>query len=149
MRSFCTDAGLRERNPTRGIFLVGCCASARTLRAKSKTLSARAMILFFISFSLSPATRHSTLATPPFSLDHPVRPVQQRLRNRHADLFRRFQIDHQLKLRRLLDRKIGRLSTFEDFVYVPRFAPLPVREFLAVGHEPAGLYRCSADVCRQ
>src|SRR5262249_19387213 len=104
MRSFCTDAGLRERNPTRGIFLVGCCASARTLRAKSKTLSARAMILFLISFSLSPATRHSTLATPPFSFDNPVRPEQHRLWDRQVEHFGGFQVDHELKLRRLLHR---------------------------------------------
>ena len=36
----------------------------------------------------------------PKSFDHLVRPEQQRLRNRHANLLRRLQIDHQLELRR-------------------------------------------------
>jgi hypothetical protein len=31
-------------------------------------------------------------------LDHPVRPVQHRLRNRQVDLLRRLQIDHQLDM---------------------------------------------------
>ena len=45
-------------------------------------------------------------------LDHFIRPVQHRLRNREADLLRRLKIDHQLKLRWLLDRQISGLGTF-------------------------------------
>ena len=36
-----------------------------------------------------------------------VRPVQHRLWNRYADLFRCLEIDHELKLRRLLDWNVG------------------------------------------
>src|ERR1041384_7009894 len=48
------------------------------------------------------------------SLDHPVRPCQHVGRNREADLLRGFQIDHQLELRRLLDRKVGGLGRSEE-----------------------------------
>ena len=71
-----------------------------------------------MSFSLSRCTCHSTLDTRPFSLDHLVRPRQHVRRNRQADLLGGFEIDDQLKLRRLLDGKIGRLGAFEDFVNV-------------------------------
>ena len=48
-------------------------------------------------------------------LDHLVRPVQHGLRDGHADLLRRLQIDHEFKLRRLLHWQIGRLRSLEDF----------------------------------
>jgi hypothetical protein len=49
-------------------------------------------------------------------LDHSIRPIQHRLRNREADLLRGLEIDHQLKLRRLLHRQVSRLGTLEDSV---------------------------------
>ena len=48
-----------------------------------------------------------------FLLDHPIRPHQHVRWNRQADLLRRFQVDHQLKLRRLLHRQIRRLGAFK------------------------------------
>ena len=71
--------------------------------------------------------------------DHLIRPIQHRLRNRESDLLRRFQIDHQLKLSRLLDRKISGLRTFEDFVDVGCSAPEQVGTAHAVCH--AGMRR--------
>ena len=53
------------------------------------------------------------------SLDHFIRSIQQRLRNGEIDLLRCFQIDHQLKLRRLLDRQVSRLGALQDFVHIP------------------------------
>ena len=44
--------------------------------------------------------------------------------DRQSDPLSGLQVDHQLKLRRLLDRKIGRLGSFEDLVHVIRYAPL-------------------------
>ena len=46
---------------------------------------------------------HSTLDIRPFSLDHPIRPEQHRLRNRKIECFRGPQIDDELELRRLLN----------------------------------------------
>ena len=45
-------------------------------------------------------------------LDHPVRPYRHIRRNRHADLLRGFQINHELKVCRLLHREIDGLGTF-------------------------------------
>jgi len=44
--------------------------------------------------------------------DHSVRPRQHSRRNHEADLFRRFQIDDQLKLLRLLYREVSRFGAF-------------------------------------
>src|SRR5262245_55183180 len=49
------------------------------------------------------------IATP--LLDHPVRSRQHIRRNRQTDLFGGFEINDELKLRRLLDWKIGGLGT--------------------------------------
>ena len=54
------------------------------------------------------------------SLDHPIRPRQHLLRNREANLLRCLEIDDELKLRRLLDRKISGLGAFENFVNIER-----------------------------
>jgi hypothetical protein len=51
-------------------------------------------------------------------LDHLVRPHQHIRRNRKADLLGCFQINHQLKLRRLLDREISGFRPFDNFVNV-------------------------------
>src|SRR5215475_15788376 len=85
------------------------------------------MILFLISFSLSPATRHSTLATPPFSFDHPVRPEQHRLWNVNANLVGGFQIDDKLELRGPLNWQVAWLRALEDFVHVGSDALRPLR----------------------
>jgi hypothetical protein len=53
------------------------------------------------------------------SLDHPIRPGQPDRRNRQADLLGRFEIDHQLKPRRLLDGQIGRFRSFQDLIERP------------------------------
>src|SRR5215470_1058087 len=71
-------------------------------------------------------------------LDHLVRSEENRVRNRHADLLRGLQIDHQLELRRLLYRQIGRLRTFEDFIDIIDYPPVHVRNVRPVGHESAG-----------
>src|SRR5262249_46402946 len=42
-------------------------------------------------------------------LDHLIRPQQQIARDREAKCLRRLQVDYQLELRRLLDRKVARL----------------------------------------
>src|SRR5688572_22762223 len=85
------------RYPIRTIFF-GCCASICAQSAKSKAPSVRTVTFFFMSSALSPSTCHSSLDTRAFSLDHPIRPVQHRLRNRHADLLRSFEINYQLEL---------------------------------------------------
>jgi len=47
-----------------------------------------------------------------------IRPPQERRRDGQAKGLRGLEVDHQLELRRLLDRQVGRLRAFEDLVYV-------------------------------
>jgi hypothetical protein len=51
------------------------------------------------------------------SLNHLVRPIQHRLRNRETDLLGRFQIYDKLKLRWLFHRQIGGFCTLQDLVH--------------------------------
>ena len=83
------------------------------------------------------------------SLNDSVCPVQHRLRNRQADLLRGIKIDHQLELRRLLHRQIGRLGSLQNPVHEICDAPVAVRDVRPVGHEPAGIYICSDAVHRR
>jgi hypothetical protein len=64
------------------------------------------IVLFTMSLNLKSAIEN------PKSPNNLVRPRQYVRRNREADLFRGFQIDDQLELVRLLDRKIASLGTF-------------------------------------
>jgi hypothetical protein len=52
------------------------------------------------------------------SLDHLVRSRQHARWNREADLLRRFQVDNELKLGRLLDRQVSGIGTLQDLIYV-------------------------------
>ena len=51
-------------------------------------------------------------------LDHVVRPQQERLRDRQPERLGGLEIDDQLKLGGLLNRKIGGLSALKDLVHV-------------------------------
>src|SRR5262249_44655064 len=104
-----------NRTPIRGIFF-GCCAWTGKQSAKSKVLTVSPAIFMFIVFSLLPSTRHSTLVPRPFSSDHSIRPLQHCLGNVYADLLGGVEIDHQLKLCRLLHWQISRLGAFQYFV---------------------------------
>ena len=63
------------------------------------------------------------------SLDHPVCPRQHVGRNRQADLLGSYQVNHELKLRGLLDWQLGGLGAFENFVYVGGRAPNKSEKF--------------------
>ena len=50
-------------------------------------------------------------------------------RNRQADLFGRFQIDDEFKLRRLLNGQIGGPTAFQDLVHIRGSAPIQLLVF--------------------
>ena len=54
-------------------------------------------------------------------LDHLIRLHQRPLRNRQADLLRRFEVSHQLKLHRLLNWQVIKFATHEFFRVVVAF----------------------------
>ena len=72
--------------------------------------------------NLKPETRGSVLVTQSselrFLLNQPIRSGQHIRWNRETDLLCGFEIDHQLKLRRLLHRQVRRLSAFQDLVHI-------------------------------
>jgi hypothetical protein len=107
---------LETSTPMRETF-AGCCAATGKLSAKSIAQSVRTVI-FLVMFFSALSTRHLTLDTRPFSLDHFIRSIQHVRRNRQSDLLRRFQIDDELKLRRLLHWDVAWLSALENLVNV-------------------------------
>ena len=79
-----------------------------------------------------------------------VRPPQHVRRNREADLLGSFQIDDELELRRSLDRQIGWLSAFEDFVDEISDALVVFSLVVSVGHQAAAGDKMSkTGYCRQ
>ena len=56
-------------------------------------------------------------------------------RDRQADLLRRLEIDDELELHRLLDRKIGGLAAFEYLVDIRSGAPVQITKAHAVAHK--------------
>src|SRR4030095_4996282 len=70
-------------------------------------------------------------------LDHLIRPRQQRRRDRQAERLGGLEVDDQLELGGLLDRKVSRLRPLENAIDIARHAPVHVREAYAVGHEAA------------
>src|SRR5215475_5746422 len=142
-RSPCRNASLRPeswpppvKNPIPKIF-VGCCADAGTQSEKSRALSPMPITFFPTVFlqRLDSAVRPLPSALA-LSLDHLIRPCQYIRRNRQADLLRRFQIDDELELLRLLHRQLGGFGSFENFVYISSCATVQVGQVHTVGHKP-------------
>src|SRR5262245_28699667 len=69
------------------------------------------------------------------SLDHLVRARQQCRRKREAERLGGREVDHQLELRRLLDRQVGRLRASEDLVDLNCTLPSKITDVGAVGDE--------------
>ena len=72
-------------------------------------------------------------------LDHLIRPLQQRRRDRQAEGLGGLEVDHQLELRGLLDGKVARLGSLEDLVHVGSGAAKLIRQAGPIRHEAATL----------
>src|ERR1051325_1862001 len=84
---------------------------------------------------------------PLISLSDPlIHSCQHIGRNREADLFCRFQIDHQLELRWLLNWNFGGLGTLQDFVNHGSNAPVRLKLIGTIGHKPAALGEVSPGI---
>src|SRR5437667_7000381 len=70
--------------------------------------------------------------SPGALLNHLVRAQQQRLRNREAECFRGFEVDHHLELCRLFDRQIAGIGALEYLVNVLRTVARQVSKMRAV-----------------
>src|SRR5262245_36254689 len=80
--------------------------------------------------------------------NHLVRSRQHVRRNREADLFSGFKINHKLKLHRLLYREVSRFGTFQNFVYVDGSAAPLVGKVGRVGHQSPSINNLRATVYR-
>src|SRR4030095_11682521 len=68
-----------------------------------------------------------------------IRPRQQRRRDRQAEGLGSLEVDNQLVLDRLLDRKIARPSALENLVHVGSGASIQFRNARSISHEAARL----------
>src|SRR6478752_1559790 len=73
-------------------------------------------------------------------LDHLIGTGNQRWWDGEAERLRSLQIDHQLKLGGLLNRKVSGFGTLQNFVGIQGAAPEQLGQTRAVGHEAAGNY---------
>src|ERR1700730_10503633 len=69
------------------------------------------------------------------SLDHLIRPLQERRRDRPAEGLGGLEVDGQFEFRRLLERKISRLGAPQNLVYIDRTAPRHRGDIHPIGHE--------------
>src|SRR6516225_11537783 len=84
--------------------------------------------------------RRGSFIEPPFrfrSLNHLVGAREQRRWHSNAKCIGGFHIDDQLETSWLLDRQIGGLGAFEDFVDVHGSLTKKVRIYRGVRHQPA------------
>src|SRR5215471_1382461 len=75
------------------------------------------------------------------SLDDVIGSEQQRLRDGETDLLGRLEIDDELELRRLLDRNIAGLGTFQNLVHIHGGAPVQVGNVHSVKHKPPDFHK--------
>src|SRR6266511_644386 len=94
---------------------------------------------------------HPSLFTPlrAHSLNHLIRSRQQVRRNRQADLLRRFQIDDELELLRLLHGKVGGPGAFQNLLYVCGGAMEQVSNTRTVKQEPTSVHIVALRVYRR
>src|SRR5215510_7636420 len=87
------------------------------------------------------------LASP--SLNHLIRPRQQRWWDRQAESLGSLEVDDELELRRLLDRQVGGFRALEDLVHIGGDAPEHVGEKWRIGHQPPGQHVFLPEVKRR
>src|ERR1700752_4058249 len=88
---------------------------------------------------IAPRAKRSTVAPwrTPWLLDHLTRLQHHRLRHRQAERFGRPGVDHEIELRRLLDRQLAGLRALEDLVHVAGGPPYDRVEVWPVRQERA------------
>src|SRR5438876_3241671 len=77
------------------------------------------------------------------SLDHLIRPLQERRRDRQAEGLGGLEVDDELELRGLLDGEVARLGAFEDLERVPcSYSITYPRTAGATSASSRGIIRC-------
>src|SRR4030095_6503376 len=123
-----------ERIPIRQIFPVCCASEARgasvrpSVRTTASPISRMGTSMAGGSLADEGCSKGLAAWVAHALLDYVVRPLQQRLRNRQPERLGGLQIDDQLELGGLLNRKIGGLSALQDLVHVDGSKPPHVLE---------------------
>src|SRR5260370_25134675 len=73
-------------------------------------------------------------------LDHLIRPLQERRRDRQAEGLGGLEVDDQLELGGLLDREVGGSGPLEDLVNVLGGATIQVQHISAIGYEASRIH---------
>jgi hypothetical protein len=76
---------------------------------------------------------------PAASFDHLVGAGEERRRDREAEGFGRLQVDRELELRRLLNRKVGRIAASENAIDVGRAATPEIGTVGGIAQEAASM----------
>src|SRR5262245_7426289 len=95
--------------------------------------------------------RGSFMSNPPSrftSLDHLVGQCQQLIGDFEAERLRGPEIDHEVKLRGLLYRQIGRLLAFENAAGIGTSQPVRIGYARSVTHQAAGRDELAQDIDR-
>src|SRR6266481_9808943 len=65
------------------------------------------------------AQPRTALTKPPFSwIDHLIRPLEERLRDRQAEGLGGLEVDQEFKLRGLLDGQVARFGAVKDSIHI-------------------------------
>src|SRR5262245_34930169 len=86
---------------------------------------------------------------PAASFDHLIGTGEQRRRNVETDGLRRGEVDHQIELRRHLDRKVSRLRALENPTDVDAGATMGIGQAGSVAHQAADLGVIARCIARQ
>ncbi len=76
-------------------------------------------------------------------LDHLIRPLQERRRDRQAQGLRGLEVDYQVELCGLLNREISRFRALEDLVHVGGGVPIDIDRVGTVAQKAAVCYELS------
>ena len=71
------------------------------------------------------------------SLDHVIRPLQERRRDREAERLGGLEVDDQLELTGLLDGEVARLRALQDLVHVSDCPRVHAGQVRAIRDKPA------------
>src|SRR5882672_4984312 len=123
------------------------CPGARSSLKDGMSLKSWAKEAEYVAFccprSERPWRTESNSAIDRALLNHLIRALQERRRDRQPEGLRGLEVDDQLELSRLFDGEIGGLRTLENAVDVRGRALHKMLAVVAVGHEPPGLDKIS------